>query len=89
MAKDDRQLTAEEYEQFVKDCDELEHRQSVAELVVLCETQEKRIHDLQLYVTILEDLSASRNDKLLKLQKNLEQLEKELIELRCLVAKEK
>jgi hypothetical protein len=86
---DDRQLTAKEYEQFVKDCEELAAQQDLAELTVLCDIQEKRIRELQLYVRILEDLNAARNDKLLKLQHNLEQLEKELIELRCLVPKEK
>lgn len=82
--KDDRLLTETEYDQFMEDCDRLGMAEDLQQLEMVVEAQAEKIEAQGLYIRMLEDLNVSRSDKLLKLQENLERLEKELIKLRCL-----
>lgn len=66
------------------DCERLDQAQELAELRVVCEVQEEKIEAQRIYIKMLEDLNAARSSKLLKLQENLEQLERELTKLTCL-----
>lgn len=81
---DDRLLTEAEYNEFMDDCDRLSLAEDLEQLETVVKAQYEKIEAQRIYIKMLEDMNGDRSDKLLKLQENLEQLEKELIKLRCL-----
>ena len=82
--KDDRILTQAEAEEFDAQYEFLAQQEELKDLRIICVKQNQRIEALNIHINMLNKVNAARQDKLLKLQENLEQLEKELIKLRCL-----
>lgn len=81
-APDDRPMTQKEYEEFAKAMAEAEletHLEYLAELVA---AQTIKLEEQRVYIKVLEQLEADRRDKMSKLQKNLDQLEQELMRLK-------
>jgi hypothetical protein len=82
---DDRLLNETEYKQFLKDCLALEQEEHWRNITELLAGTLQKLDDQIIYTQILESLLETRTTKVAELEHNLNTIEKELIELRCLV----
>jgi hypothetical protein len=79
---DDRPMTQKEYEEFAKAMAEAELEEHLDYLAELVAAQTIKLEEQRVYIKVLEQLEADRRDKMSKLQKNLDELEQELMRLK-------
>lgn len=82
---DDRLLTSKEFKEFEESWEKQEDRKHWDNLSALLGVTSQRLNQQLMYTRILESILETRSEKLADLEVMLNSLEKELIELRCLV----